>query len=155
MKILVDNSPKDITEYDLVIDPTGNSGIPKSISMGSRDIPDNKGTLIVINNLDQVSIAAVEGILSSYITKLRLGGEINLTMRNTHEINRNYFLGNINIAQYNQLIYNQISIYSPVAAYTPDFISNILRGQGLTISNIRINREDFTFTIKAIREKQN
>jgi len=154
MKILLENKPKDTTGFDLVVDPTGSTGEPLTPLTALERISPNQATDIVFNLLDTLHISEVKQVIFSYISKLRYNGEITFTCINAHEINRQFFLDNLDIEQYNVALYGKthLDIDMIRSSYTISFIKTILEEAGLNIQLVRTN-EDYTFTIKAKRAK--
>lgn len=152
MKVIVENQVKDPTEFDIVIDPSGKNGEPYDILDGLSLLPTNGCDLIVVNRLNYIPYKIAQQAIVDYINKLRYNGSIIFTALNCVELTRLHFLGEINIATFNNILFSGGGITQMRSCLTPNNIKKICQEQKLNIDFINLN-SDLTFTIKATRVK--
>lgn len=127
-------------EYDVTIDPNGKYVEPQSY----KNIPcdDNEAKVIKIQ-LDIIPYMEVDDYIKLAISKLRLKGRLILIGKNLNEINRQYFMGNITDKEYNLIIADVKSLWSPAV------IKNALLDHGLRIVLFRL--DNFSYYLEATR----
>lgn len=147
MKISIGVNLRKSNDFDKFVDPIGYQVEPSTY----WNIPceNNEATLIKVE-IDYVHHTHIHSYMDLLISKLRLDGRLILVGQNLNEINRLYFLDEIDTMRFNQLVYANDTEPFKRGVYNPSFLKEYLSQKGLKLYKSQL--DNITYYLEFVRE---